>query len=82
MKRRLLVWLMILCLLPVHFSAADGSTRPGLSPSEEPAVVGTDAWEPPVIDTEDALLVCDKNSTGDIKKLLEKLKASGLTEYL
>ena len=35
-----------------------------------------------IIDTEDALLVCDKNSTGDIKKVLENLRICNCTEYL
>lgn len=35
-----------------------------------------------IIDSEDALLVCDKNSTGDIKKVLENLKICNRTEYL
>ena len=35
-----------------------------------------------IIDTEDALLVCDKNSTGDIKKVVENLKICNRTEYL
>ena len=35
-----------------------------------------------IIDTDDALLVCDKNSTGDIKKVIENLKICNRTEYL
>ena len=35
-----------------------------------------------VIDTEDATLVCDKNSTGEIKKVIENLKICNRTEYL
>ena len=35
-----------------------------------------------IVDTDDALLVCDKNSTGDIKKVLENLKICNRTEYL
>lgn len=35
-----------------------------------------------VVDTEDALLVCDKDSAGDIKKVLENLKICNRTEYL
>lgn len=35
-----------------------------------------------IIDTDDALLVCDKNSTGDIKKVLENLRICNRTEYL
>ncbi len=35
-----------------------------------------------IIDTKDALLVCDKNSTGDIKKVLETLRMCNRTEYL
>ena len=35
-----------------------------------------------IIDTEDALLVCDKNSAGDIKKVIENLKICNRTEYL
>ena len=31
---------------------------------------------------EDALLVCDKDSAGDIKKVLENLKICNRTEYL
>ena len=35
-----------------------------------------------IIDTDDALLVCDKNNTGDIKKVIENLKICNRTEYL
>ncbi len=35
-----------------------------------------------IIDTDDALLVCDKNCTNDIKKVIEYLKSSNRTEYL
>lgn len=35
-----------------------------------------------IIDTEDALLVCDQNSAGDIKKVIENLKICNRTEYL
>jgi mannose-1-phosphate guanylyltransferase len=35
-----------------------------------------------VVSTKDALLVLNKDQTQDIKKLLESLKAKGLSEYL
>jgi mannose-1-phosphate guanylyltransferase len=35
-----------------------------------------------VIDTDDVTLICDKNSTGDIKKIIENLKICNRTEYL
>lgn len=35
-----------------------------------------------VVDTDDALLICDKNSAGDIKKVLEILRACNKNEYL
>ena len=35
-----------------------------------------------IIDTDDATLVCAKNSTGDIKKVIENLKICNRTEYL
>lgn len=35
-----------------------------------------------VVDTSDALLICDKNSTGKIKKVLENLKICNRDEYL
>lgn len=35
-----------------------------------------------VVDTEDALLICDKNSAGDIKKVLESLRVCNQTKYL
>lgn len=35
-----------------------------------------------VVDSEDALLICDKNSTGDIKKILERLREKNQTKYL
>ena len=35
-----------------------------------------------VVDTEDALLVCAKDSAGDIKKVLEVLRAVNRTELL
>ena len=35
-----------------------------------------------IIDTKDALLICDKNSAGDIKKVIENLKICNRTEYL
>lgn len=35
-----------------------------------------------VIDTEDALLICEKEQAGDIRKVLENLKICNRTEYL
>lgn len=35
-----------------------------------------------VVDTEDALLICEKNHAGDIKKVLENLRICNRTEYL
>jgi mannose-1-phosphate guanylyltransferase len=35
-----------------------------------------------IVDTEDALLVCAKDKTGDIKKVLDKIKEEGLTNLL
>lgn len=35
-----------------------------------------------IVDTEDATLVCDKDSAGDIKKILENLKICNRSEYI
>lgn len=35
-----------------------------------------------IVDTDDALLVCDKDSAGDIKKITENLRICNRTEYL
>ena len=35
-----------------------------------------------VVDSDDALLICEKNHAGDIKKVLENLKICNRTEYL
>lgn len=35
-----------------------------------------------IVDTEDATLICNKNSTGDIKKILENLRICNRTEYI
>lgn len=35
-----------------------------------------------IVDTDDALLICDRDSAGDIKKVLENLKICNRTEYL
>ena len=35
-----------------------------------------------VVDTEDALLICDKNHAGDIKKVLENLRICNRNEYI
>lgn len=35
-----------------------------------------------VVDTDDALLICEKDSAGDIKKVLENLKRCNRTEFL
>lgn len=35
-----------------------------------------------IVDTADATLICNKNSTGDIKKILENLKICNRTEYI
>lgn len=35
-----------------------------------------------VVDTEDALLICKKDSTGDIKKVLDNLRLRGQDQYL
>lgn len=35
-----------------------------------------------IVDSDDALLICEKNSTGDIKKVLENLKICNRIEYI
>ena len=35
-----------------------------------------------VVDTPDALLICEKDSAGDIKKVLENLRICNQTQYL
>ncbi|MGL5439561.1 MAG: mannose-1-phosphate guanylyltransferase [Filifactoraceae bacterium] len=35
-----------------------------------------------IVDTEDAILVCDKSSAGDIKKVLENLKVCNRNQYI
>lgn len=35
-----------------------------------------------VVDTEDATLICNKATSGDIKKVLEQLKANNLNQYI
>lgn len=35
-----------------------------------------------VVETDDAILVCDKNKAQDVKKIVDELKASGKNEYL
>ena len=35
-----------------------------------------------VVDSEDALLICEKDHAGDIKKVIEGLKSCNRTEYL
>lgn len=35
-----------------------------------------------VVDTEDATLICDKSSAGDIKKILEMIRNKNLNQYL
>ena len=35
-----------------------------------------------IVDTDDATLICDKNSTGEIKKVLENLRICNRTEYI
>lgn len=35
-----------------------------------------------IVDTEDAILICAKNSAGDIKKVLENLKICNRDEYI
>lgn len=35
-----------------------------------------------IVDTQDAILICDKNSAGDIKKILENLKICNRNEYI
>jgi len=35
-----------------------------------------------IVDTEDAILICEKNSAGDIKKILENLKICNRNEYI
>ena len=35
-----------------------------------------------VVDTADATLICDKQSAGDIKKILESLRSQGREQYL
>lgn len=41
-----------------------------------------DAKDLIIVDTEDALLICDKDSTGDIRKVLENLKICNRDEYI
>ena len=35
-----------------------------------------------IVDTDDALLVCDKENAGDIKKVIENLKICNRNEYI
>ena len=35
-----------------------------------------------IVDTKDATLICNKESTADIKKILEKLREENRNEYL
>ncbi|MBR2046634.1 MAG: mannose-1-phosphate guanylyltransferase, partial [Agathobacter sp.] len=35
-----------------------------------------------IVETEDAILVCDKNRAQDVKLIVDELKASGQKEYL
>jgi mannose-1-phosphate guanylyltransferase len=35
-----------------------------------------------VVDTEDAILICEKDSTGDIKRVLKNLKICNRDEYI
>ncbi|MEG1406718.1 MAG: mannose-1-phosphate guanylyltransferase, partial [Ruthenibacterium sp.] len=35
-----------------------------------------------VVETDDVTLVCDKDNTQDVKKIVEKLRAQGATQYL
>ncbi|MCF0120457.1 MAG: NTP transferase domain-containing protein [Oscillospiraceae bacterium] len=35
-----------------------------------------------IVDTDDAVLICEKDSTGDVKKVLEHLRICNKTEYL
>ncbi|MBP3703462.1 MAG: mannose-1-phosphate guanylyltransferase, partial [Lachnospiraceae bacterium] len=35
-----------------------------------------------VVDTEDALLICDKDHAGEIKKVLENLRICNRNEYI
>jgi len=44
------------------------------------AAVGLDGMI--IVDSEDALLICDQNHTGEIKKVLENLKICNRTEYI
>ena len=57
------------------------SLRPGMADLLRAAADG-EADVLIVVDAEDALLICDKDSAGNIKKVLENLKICGRTEYL
>ena len=35
-----------------------------------------------IVDTDDAILICDKDSAGDIKKVLENLRICNKYQYL
>ena len=35
-----------------------------------------------VVETDDAILVCDKNRAQDVKKIVDELKERGETEFL
>ena len=44
------------------------------------SVVGVDNLV--VVETDDAIMVCKKENAQDVKKIVEKLEASGRTEFL
>lgn len=50
--------------------------------TEGPAIAAVGLEDLIVVTTKDAVLVCDKNKTQDVKEIVDKLKASGRDEHI
>ena len=77
MKKILKVFLTFLCIATValYFTACSNDDNPTGSQEYKgvPLVI---------VDTDDATLICSKDSTNDIKKVIENLKVWNRDEYL
>ena len=58
------------------------NTRSSIIQGKDKLIAAVGLKDIVVVDTEDAILICDKDSTGDIKKVLENLRICNKYQYL
>ena len=57
-------------------------TRNAIIQGKEKLIAAVGLKDIVVVDTDDAILICDKDSCGDVKMVLEKLRNNNKSQYL